>query len=150
MDHIVLNDPTDGHAIAALAGTDFHPPTCVSICRVKDNERLGGVVFSHFTGESISIHSASWVDHWINRDLLFVTFDYPFNQLGVKRIFGQVPEDNWRARRFNENLGFRYVARVEGVFRHGVACLVMRMDREECRFLKIKPRHIKSGNGHLH
>ena len=143
MDHIVLNDPTCGMAIAELAGTDYNPRTCVSLCRVRDGERLGGVLFSHFTGESIAVHSASWNEHWVNRDMLFVTFDYPFNQLGVKRIFGQVPEDNWRARKFNENLGFQYVARIEGVFPGDVACMVMRMDREGCRFLTLRPRHIQ-------
>lgn len=147
MDRIIINDDACGEAVAALAGTDYNPKTCVSICRVRNHVRLGGVVFSHFTGESIAIHSASWDAHWINRDLLFVTFDYPFNQLGVKRIFGQVAEDNLAARRFNENLGFRYVARVEGVFPDDIACLVMRMDRQDCRFLKIRPRNIQA---HLH
>ena len=142
-DRLVFNDLECGEAIAHTAGTDYNPKTCVSICRVKGSFRVGGVIFSHYTGESIAIHSASWVPHWINRDLLFVTFDYPFNQLGVKRIFGQVAEDNDEARRFNENLGFRYVARVEGVFPDDIACMVMRMDREDCRFLKIRPRNIQ-------
>jgi RimJ/RimL family protein N-acetyltransferase len=116
----------------------------MSICRKSDNDvLLGGVIFSHYTGESIAIHSGSWDPHWINRDMLFVVFDYPFNQLGVKRIFGQVPEDNKHARSFNENLGFWYVARVEGVFPGDIACMVMRMDREDCRFLTIKPRFIQ-------
>ena len=53
--------------------------------------RMGGVIFSNYTGESIAMHSAAWDQHWINRDMLFVIFDYPFNQLGVKRMFGQVP-----------------------------------------------------------
>lgn len=143
MDQIVLNDHACGEAIAQLAGTDYNPKTCISICRVKNDFRMGGVIYSHYTGESIAMHSASWHPRWINRDLLWVSFDYPFNQLGVKRIFGQVPEDNLLARGFNENLGFEYVARVEGVFPHNVACLVMRMDRDDCRFLKIRPRHIQ-------
>jgi RimJ/RimL family protein N-acetyltransferase len=144
MDSIVLNDHACGEAVAALAGTDYNPKTCVSICRVKDNLRMGGVIFSHYTGESIAIHSGAWHPRWINRDMLFVTFDYPFNQLGVKRIFGQVPEDNLHARKFNENLGFEYVARIEGVFPRNVACMVMRMDREGCRFLNLRPRHIQA------
>jgi RimJ/RimL family protein N-acetyltransferase len=143
LDHIVFNVPELGEAIARKAGTDFHPKTCVSVCRVRDGEPLGGVVFSHFTHESISIHSASWHPRWINRDMLYVVFDYPFNQLGVKRIFGQVPEDNLHAQEFNNNLGFTTVARVEGVFPGNVACLVMRLDREDCRFLNITPRHLK-------
>jgi RimJ/RimL family protein N-acetyltransferase len=144
LDHIEFNIPAHGEAIAKLAGTDFNPRTCISLGRVKNEKLLGGVIFSHFTGESIAIHSASWDLHWINRDMLYVTFDYPFNQLGVKRIFGQVPEDNTHAQSFNHNLGFTTVARIEGVFPGNVACVVMRMDREDCRFLKITPRHIKA------
>ena len=90
------------------------------------------------------MHIGGLDPHWINRDMLFVTFDYPFNQLGVKRIFGQVPEDNLHAQEFNVNLGFKYVARIEGVFPHNIACMVMCMEREECRFLTLKPRGIVS------
>jgi RimJ/RimL family protein N-acetyltransferase len=146
LDQLVFNDDECGHAVARLAGTYYNPASCSSICRVRDGIRLGGVVFSNYTGESIAMHSASWHPRWINRDLIYCTFDYPFNQLGVKRIFGQVPEDNIRARKFNQNVGFRTVARVEGVYRGDIACLVMRLDREDCRLLKVKPRMIKSNS----
>ena len=144
MDQIVFNAPDDGHAIAQAAGTQFFYPGCISICRVRDGVRLGGVVFSGYTGESICIHMAGWTPHWGSRDMLFVVFDYPFNQLGVKRIFGQVPETNTRALEIDRKFGFRQVARVEGVYPHDVACIVMRMDREDCRFLGVKPRNVIS------
>jgi RimJ/RimL family protein N-acetyltransferase len=144
-DRIALNEPTYGPVIAGLAGTDYHPTISVNFARVVDEEFLGGVLFSNYTGESINIHSGSVTPLWINRDMLFVTFDYPFRQLEVKRIFGHVPEDNLRAISFNENLGFRKVVRIEGVFPNNVACLVMRMDLEECRFLNIKPRFLHPG-----
>ena len=105
-------------------------------------------MYSNFTGESIAMHTASWTRYWINRDLIYASFHYPFSQLGVKRIFGLVPEDNLQARRFNENAGLRYVARIEGVFPNDVACLVMRLDREDCRLLKVKPRNIRSNQLH--
>jgi len=144
VDEIVFNDAEQGDAIATAAGTFFRPAVDISICRVRNDVLLGGVVFTNYTGESIEIHTASFEDHWVNRDLLFVTFDYPFNQLGVKRLFGRVPEYNVRALRLNANLGFRSVARIDGVFEHGTACIVMRMDRDDCRFLAVKPRGIKS------
>jgi RimJ/RimL family protein N-acetyltransferase len=144
LDHIRFNDQSDGEAIAKRAEASYHPSLCSSICRIKNCRRLGGVIYSDFTGESIVMHSASWDQYWINRDMLFCTFEYPFNQLGVKRIFGQVPEDNVHARKFNEKIGFRVVARIEGVFRDNVACLVMCLEREDCRFLQVKPRFIKS------
>ena len=149
MDKIRFNVLHDGLAVAERAGTSFHPGRDISICRVRDGGRMGGVIFTNFTHESVVIHSGAWADHWINRDMLFVTFDYPFNQLGVNRIFGHVPEDNMHARRFNEKLGFKYVARIAGVFRHNIACQVMCLERSECRFLDIKPRHFKS-NRNVH
>jgi len=144
MDEIIFNDPADGHEIAQLAGTSFNPRVNISVCRHKNGKRMGGVVYQNYTGESIAMHSAGWDDHWINRDMLFVTFDYPFNQLGVKRIFGQVPETNGHAQEFNLKVGFKYVTRIEGVFPHNVACMVMCLEREDCRFLKLKPRRLVS------
>ena len=141
----MFNDKDHGAAIGELAGARFTPGYDIAIARVRDDVLLGGVIFTDYTGESIHIHTASWDDHWVNRDLAFVVFDYPFNQLGVKRIFGRLPESNYLALRFNRHCGFREVARVEGVYRHNVAQIVMRCDREDCRFLgKFKPRRIKS------
>ena len=143
-DEIIFNDPQDGEEIALCAGTSYNPKVNISICRHKDGRRLGGVIYSHYTGELISAHSAAWDAHWINRDMMYVVFDYPFNQLGVKRIFGQVPEDNFHAQEFNVKVGFKFVARIEGVFRHNIACIVMCMERDDCRFLSVKPRGIVS------
>ena len=152
MDQIRFNHKDDGYALASVAGAPYNPLVDISICRLKDDRRLGGVLFSNYTDESIAIHSASWHPRWINRDLLWVTFDYPFNQLGVNRIFGMVPEDNLAAQKFNYNLGFRLVTRIEGVYKGNITCLVMCLERNECRFLSLKPRTLKAGhhlgNGH--
>jgi len=145
MDEILVNDLKCGKAIAKLAGTDYNPEVNVNFCRVRDGLRLGGVIFSGYTRESIGIHSGAWRPRWINRDMLWMTFDYPFNQLGVKRIFGQVPADNHHAIEFNEKLGFQTVAIIEGVFPNNVACLVMRMERDECRMLSVQPRNMVTG-----
>ena len=144
MDHLRFNDPSDGHAIAVCAGTAFNPLRDISICRLRDDARLGGVIFTNYTTESIAIHSGSWDEHWINRDMLFATFDYPFNQLGVNRLFGYVPEDNFHAIRFNEKVGFTHVTRIEGMFKFGVACCLMKLERRDCRFLGVKPRNIRA------
>jgi len=144
MDHIRFNDRDDGVAIAERAGTAFNAGRDISICRVRDDDRLGGVIFTNYTTESIAIHSASWTLHWINRDMLFVTFDYPFNQRVVNRIFGYVPEDNFHAIRFNEKLGFTHVAYVPGMFKYGVACCLMKLERKDCRHLGVQARTLQS------
>ena len=142
MEHIRFNHIGDGRAIAERAGTAFNPARDISICRLRDDARMGGVIFTNYTTESIAIHSGAWDDHWINRDMLWVTFDYPFNQLGVNRIFGYVPEDNLHAIRFNLKLGFTHVVRVEGMFKGNIACMLMKLERADCRFLDITPRTI--------
>jgi RimJ/RimL family protein N-acetyltransferase len=144
LDHIRFNDEGDGLAIAELAGTGFNPSRDISICHIRDEVRLGGVIFDDFNGESIVIHSAAWDEHWLNRDMVFVIADYPFNQLGVNRVFGYVREDNPHAISFNEKVGFVHVARIDGMFEGGVACLLMKLARDNCRFLNVKPRSIYS------
>jgi hypothetical protein len=139
MDQIRFNHVPDGKALAAIAGVTFSRPLDVCICRVKDDVRLGGVIYSNFNSWSVFMHTASWTPHWINRKLIWVSINYPFIQLGVKRIFGMVPGDNVRARKFNEHLGFRYVNSIEGVYKGDVPRLVMRLDREDCRFLTMEP-----------
>jgi RimJ/RimL family protein N-acetyltransferase len=144
LEHIRFNDAADGHAIAVIAGTAFNAGRDISICRVRGDVRLGGVIFTNYTTESVAIHSASWTPHWINRDMLFVTFDYPFNQLHVNRIFGYVPEDNFHAIRFNEKLGFTHAARIDGMFKHNIACCLMKLERSDCRFLGVQARTLQS------
>ena len=142
MDRIVTNDPDYGNEIAKASRVFYDPKCHANIARVKDGEVLAGVVYTNFNHESIQCHTAVFADHGMNRDLLFCGFDYPFHQLNVKRMFGFVNETNEDALHFNMNLGFREVARIEGFFPHGATCIVMRLDREDCRFLKIKPRGI--------
>jgi len=141
-DFIATNDPDLGRRIAKTAGTTYNAGIDPSVARIKDGELLGGVVFTNYTGESMGIHVAAYDDHWLNRDLLYVVFDYPFRQLGVKRLFSQMPEDNKVAIHFNRRLGFEFVTRVEGVYRNNVACIVTKMEATNCRFLSIKPQRV--------
>ena len=141
MDRIILNEPTCGEAIARLVGMHYIPGSCSTICRVKDGVLYGGAVYYNRTPVSVCAHVGAWEDNWLTRDLLWMMFDYPFNQLGVKRIFGQVSEDNEHALKFDQKLGFRPVARIEGMYANDAACIVLRLDREDCRFLDLKPRH---------
>jgi hypothetical protein len=151
VDRVLTDDPELGERIARRAGTTYNPKSDHNFAHVKElltdagdhlvrteQVLLGGVCYNHFTHESVQIHSAAWHWHWSNRLMIYLAFDYPFNQLRVKRLFGMVPESNWHAQVFNMKLGFKPVARIEGVFRHGDACVVMRMDREDCKYLGIK------------
>ena len=143
LDKIVFGDPQIGRLLAARAGAEFGDHT-TSIARVKNDFVMGGAVYQGFTGESCLMHLAAFHPQWMTRDLAWVGHHYPFVQLGVKRIFGQVPEDNEKARRLNEHGGFKTIARIPGVYKGGVACLVMVLEKEDSRFLKWAPRALQS------
>lgn len=143
-DRIALNEATYGPIIAKIAGTDYVPKVSINFARVVNDEFLGGVLFSNYTGESIQLHTGSVTPMWINRDLLFVTFDYPFVQLGVNRIFANSPADNARAIQFIENIGFRRVVEIPGVYPGNVSSVVLKMERNQCRFLNIVPRTLEA------
>jgi RimJ/RimL family protein N-acetyltransferase len=74
--------------------------------------------------------------------MIWVCFNYPFVQLGCSKLFGQVPASNRKALEFDLKLGFIEEARVKDVFPDG-DLIVIAMKREDCRWLKLKPRSLK-------
>lgn len=142
-DDIIVSGNRDyGFRIAGAAGTSFNPIIDQCLAREQDGVLLGGVVYQGYTGASIQMHMAGFARNWANRDMLWVAFDYPFNQLGCGKVFGQVPESNVKALEIDLKLGFKIVAKVEDVFPDG-ACLVLALAREDCRWLKLRPRGMR-------
>lgn len=144
---IVFDHGPHGDAIARAARTSYNPRSDNIISRVDaEGELLGGVIVQAYTGVSAHMHMAGFRDNWCNRDMLWCIFDYAFNQLGCRKVFGQVCETNSKALEIDLKLGFKIVAKVDDVFPEG-ACLVLAMSREDCRWLKIKPRTLRSLQG---
>jgi len=141
---IVFNNKDHGRFIAKSAGCNFNPECDVVISRWADGVLLGGVIYQNFTHESIAMHVAGFRKDWVTRDLIWVCFHYPFVQLGVKRIFGQVPETNTKALEFDLRFGFKILTKIDGVFSDG-GVIVLVLEREDCRWLKMKPRALKVG-----
>jgi RimJ/RimL family protein N-acetyltransferase len=148
---IRFNEVSDGYAIAGVAGTSYNPITDQIIARVTPRGNLmGGVLFSYWTGlgGSINMHVAGFHPRWISRTMLNVCFDYPFNQLGVRKIFGQVPMDNHHAIRFNEHLGFRKEAVIPDAYpggKPGCDMQLMSLYKDQCRFIgSVSPLMIEA------
>jgi RimJ/RimL family protein N-acetyltransferase len=136
---IIFDNPIYANRIAEAAGTIYNPFADRSIVRVEGEDLIGGVLYQGYTGASIQIHMAGFAPTWVTRDLMWVVFDYPFRQLGCETLFGQVPEANTKALEIDLKLGFKIVAKIEGVYPDG-ACIVVAMKRDECRWLNMKPR----------
>jgi RimJ/RimL family protein N-acetyltransferase len=126
-----------GERIAEAAGFLFNPTHDVVICRTDDwGKLLGGVVFYDYTERSISMHVAGFGPHWINRTLLWVTFDYPFRQLRCANIFCQVRSSNEHTLKFIRKIGFQHETTIKDVF-PDADLVVSRMYATTCRWLTM-------------
>lgn len=99
-------------------------------------ETIAGVAYAEWNGVNIVCHIASdKTRRWLNREYLWTIFDYPYSQLGVKRITVCVGEGNSASRRFVEHLGFTLEAKLAGAHPTG-DLLIFRLLRTECRWIK--------------
>lgn len=140
----------DVHAIKLLAKAatiQFVPTLHHCIARYSESDRLmGGTLYTDYWGGSVGCHFAGFAPNWINRELLWLGFDYPFNQLKVKKLFGLIPEWNVQSRNTALRLGFKieYLAADVFNFEHGVNGMYLTsMLREDCRWLKMPMPYIE-------
>lgn len=127
--------------VCAAAEVPF-VPGMPAIGWVADGVPVAGLVYTDFTGTSISMHSRCDDRKKVGREFFWTIFDYPFNQLGVKRVTGLVSTANLNAQRVDEHLGFVEEARLKDYFRDGDA-IVYIMTRETCKWLALAQRYKK-------
>lgn len=128
-----------GYAIADAAGVLFNADVDRVISRSKGGVLLGGNIYNGYTGESIQLHMAGFSPAWANRTFLWYAFDYPFRQLQCRRVFGISPQANSKALDIQRRLGFKEVARIDGVFPEGAA-VISAMEHDKCRWLRYDPK----------
>lgn len=103
---------------------------------VRRDYLIAGVVYNQFGGANVCAHiGAIEGGHWLTPAFLYAMFDYPFNQIGKRRITALIPRKNKRSRKFVEHLGFK----IEGVMQHyferdDMCCYGL--IREKCRFIE--------------
>lgn len=103
----------------------------------EDGELIAGVLYEGYNRHNVWAHVAAEPGKsWLNRDYLRYCFYYPFEELGCTRISGYVEASNAQARRFDEHLGFRQEAVLEGAASDGGDVILYVMRREDCRYLE--------------
>lgn len=104
---------------------------------IRSGKLVAGVVYDKWGDGDVCMHVGAVGNNWLNREFLFAAFDYPFTQVGCRRVTGLVPANNFAAKRFDEHLGFV----LEGRMRKGTPdgdLLVYGMLKEECRWLRLE------------
>lgn len=101
-----------------------------------DGVLIAGLYYDGYTGASIAMHSRCDDPRHITKTFYRLIFDYPFNQLKVKRVTGIVSSANERAQRTNEKLGWKRETTLSDYFPDGEG-IVYKMRREDCRWLGV-------------
>lgn len=137
-----------GERIARHIPRAYRPGFDHVISRTSDvtGELAGGALLGDFTGSMLYIHQAGFSPRWGTPDLLWVVFDYAFNQVKALKVCGTIPSGNKQLLDLNLRLGFKVEAEIADGYPGGNSLLVMTMTRAECPWLRIKPRRLRPGD----
>lgn len=121
----------------------FTEETDVSIANYRGDELLGGFALTAYLDASMCVHMAGTEPGWCSRDLLWMVFDYAFNQLGLYKLFALVKSTNYDALAQDMRAGFKLDTVLTDAF-PDAHLMILSMKRDECRWLDRKPVHYRS------
>jgi hypothetical protein len=137
---IEIGNQVHGFRIAAAIPRPYNPTVDIVFSHVTSlGNLLGGVIFDGYTGSCVFMHQAGFHKNWLVGNMLWMVFDYPFNQLKVKKVAGAINSSKKELLDFDLRLGFKEEGRIRGAYPDG-DMIIMTMAREECRWLKLKPK----------
>ena len=129
---MIVAGPHVGHWVMGRIG-GFFDPVCMSAIGCENAGRLvAGASFRDWNGASIEGQIAA--DRPLTRGFLFAIFDYPFRQLGARKIVATTSADHIRSIRLLRRLGFVEEACLRDAAPGG-DLIIYTMRREACRFL---------------
>ena len=136
MVEIVFDADRIGPWVCERAGGTWLPGRGTAIGLQRDGELVAGVLYEDYNGANVVMHVASdGTGAWLTKAYLRTCFDYPFRQLGCRRVTGIVPSSNEKALAFDQHLGFEVEATLSDAHSDG-DLIVLRMKREDCRWIR--------------
>lgn len=109
----------------------------------KSNEIEWVIGYTAFIGKTCQMHVVNLTEHTTPRNLIFAAFDFPFNYLGIEKVFGVVNSNNERAMKYDQKLGFKEVQRFVGMHDDGGDIVLFGMDKADCRWIAEYKDEIK-------
>lgn len=123
--------------VALPRSEDFHAIGRVECGEDGTPKLIASVGYTHFCGQTCAMLMAG-DGRWINRELLWACFDYPFNQCGMVQVFAAVARNNPKALKLDLHLGFEVLTSVKDGKAPGIDLDILTMKRENCRWLERK------------
>ena len=100
----------------------------------ESGQLVAGILYTDYTRSSICLTARVTNPRAVTREWLFAIFDYPFNQLCVKRITSIISTGNPVSIKTSEHLGWKRETTLADYFPDGDG-IVYIMRREDCRWL---------------
>ena len=143
---IRIDAPGAGDWVMSRVQGLFHPGWDHSFTAHRGEEILGGFVIGQYLGAGASalMHVAGEGKRWCTRELLWLVFDYGFNQLDCCKLMGQVRSDNHYALAMYLRAGGRIEAVIRDAYK-GAHMLILTTTRETCPWLDYTPRVWRPG-----
>ena len=141
---IRIDGPGDGAWIMTRADGVFTDGYDHSFASLRDGRIVGGFALCAYTGAAATVHMAGDDERWCSPDLLWLVFDYAFNQLGLNKLIATVRSNNYPALAQDIRAGWFPEAILRDVYRDA-HMLLLTMKRDQCRWLKIKPKRWMTG-----
>ena len=113
----------------------------------RGDDILGGFMLCQYLGASMTIHMAGDDPRWCSKDLLWITFDYAFVQLGLRKLIAPVRSDNYAALALDLRAGWHIETIIRDVY-DTAHMFVLTMTPDTCPWLKLKPRNWVRGQHH--
>ena len=120
-----------GPWVCERAGGEWVKGRGTALGMLKDGRLVAGVLYEDWNGANIVCHIRV---EKLNKHFLGLIFQYPFVQLGAKRITGIVPQSNKKALKFDQKLGFSIEHEMKNAHPSG-SLFILGMYKENCRYL---------------
>ena len=99
---------------------------------------VGAAIMDNWTDNSVHMHQVMTSLEVLKQDGHREVFDFVFNEMGRKYIYGMVPGDNEKAIKVNLTMGFTEKVRLVEAWADGVDWIMFEMAKENCRYLPVR------------
>lgn len=130
------NSDYAGAWVCAEIGKLWHQGAGRALGWWADDGLVAGVTFTNFDGVNVWLDCAAKPGaRWLDRRGLWAIFHYVFEQLQCVRCSVMIPENNDKSLKLAQQAGFEVEAVLQRAAPNGMNMLVLRMFKEDCRWL---------------